>query len=64
MAQNQEFEAFTILNGQGEVWTQAVFETENAAQNHIANAVKSWAKDGLHRHKVVPCTVTIKPHAE
>mgnify|MGYP000241537685 CR=1 FL=1 len=62
--QNEEFEAFTIPNELGELWTRTPFRTENEALNYIEKADREWAKGGLENHKVVPCTVTIKPHAQ
>jgi hypothetical protein len=50
--QNEAFDAFTILNEQGQIWTRHIFQSEEAARKHYAGR-------GVDKHTVSPVRVVL-----
>ena len=57
-----KLERFGILNAQGDFWTPDVFESEDAARQHIRDfwCDNRTREECLRTHRIVPVHVTVR----
>ncbi|HEX7767084.1 MAG TPA: hypothetical protein VF443_10245 [Nitrospira sp.] len=53
------FQGFLILDGEAQLWTSSVFNTESDAEIYMHRKQQAFGWD-LSKHTIVPCTATVR----